>query len=93
MMLDITSAPTTSACSTRPGATIAAVVSEYRKPEQAAPRSNPRRAIAPSLGCTRHAVLGNIVSGVVVQTTMKPMFRARSRVLDGARGPAPPDPT
>jgi hypothetical protein len=45
------------------------------KPEQAAPRSNPHAFIAPIFACSLHAVLGKIVSGVVVPTTMKPMSR------------------
>ena len=49
------------------------VVSAYVKPEQAAPRSNPQADVAPILFCSTQAVLGKIVSGVVVPTTMKPM--------------------
>src|SRR6187200_535774 len=71
MMLDITSAPTTSACSTAPVATIAhPVVKEYVKPEHAAPRSNPHALVAPIFAWSMQAVLGKIVSGVVVPTTM-----------------------
>ncbi len=51
----------------------AAVVSAYVKPEHAAPRSKPHARVAPILCCSRHAVLGNIMSGVVVPTTMKSM--------------------
>ena len=42
-------------------------------PEHAAPRSKPHARSAPILCWSRHAVLGNIMSGVVVPTTMKSM--------------------
>src|SRR5437868_5152260 len=51
-----------------------AVVSEYVKPEHAAPRSNPHAFRAPIFACTMQAVLGKIVSGVVVPTTMNPTW-------------------
>ena len=50
-----------------------AVVRAYVNAEQAALRSKPHEWCAPILVCTRHAVLGNIMSGVTVPTTMKPM--------------------
>ena len=50
-----------------------AVVNAYVNPEHAAPRSKPQALVAPILCCSRHAVLGNIMSGVVVPTTMKSM--------------------
>ena len=78
MMLDMTSAPTTSACSTAPVATIDhPTLSAYVNPEHAAPRSKPQAFSAPIFACTMHAVLGNIVSGVVVPTTMNPMSFGR----------------
>ena len=74
MIDDITSAPTTSACSHEPEATIChPTVSEYTNPEQAAPTSNPHAFDAPILACSVHAALGKIVSGVVVPNTMSPM--------------------
>ena len=95
MMLDITSAPTTSACSTAPVATICQpTVNAYVNPEQAAPRSNPQARLAPIFGCSTQAVLGNIVSGVVVPTTMKPMsagVRPASRIAPSAAGYARSD--
>ena len=85
MMLDITSAPMTSACSWQPADTIwLAAVSAYVNAEQAALTSKPHALWAPILCCTRHAVLGNIMSGVTVPTTIKPMSAGVSPALSMA---------
>jgi hypothetical protein len=64
------------------------------KPEQAAPRSNPQARVAPILACSVQAVLGKIVSGVVVPTMMKPMssgVRPASAMASTAAGLAMSD--
>jgi len=69
-------------------------VSEYVNAEHAAPRSNPHADVAPSFACRLHAVLGKIVSGVVVPTTMKPMsfgVRPASSIALRAAGSAMSD--
>src|SRR5687767_8466651 len=82
MMLDITSAPTTSACRLPPDDTMcAAVVNAYVKPEQAATRSYPHARDAPIFACSTHAVLGKRVSGVVVATRMKSISAGVSPAL------------
>ena len=74
-MLDITSAPIDQRVLVRAGrhhlAAVVSAVGERRAggAEIEAPRVRARRSCA----CTRHAVLGNIMSGVIVPTTMKPM--------------------
>ena len=47
--------------------------SSILNPEQAAIRSKPQARVAPIFAWSRHAVLGKIMSGVVVPTTMKSM--------------------
>ena len=42
--------------------------SAYTNPEQPPETSNPHAPLAPILSCTRHAVAGNIMSGVTVPT-------------------------
>ncbi len=74
MMLDIVSAPTTSAWLWRPVDTSwLAVASEKVNPEQAPARSKPQARLAPILCWMRAAVLGKNMSGVVVPTTMRSM--------------------
>ena len=51
-------------------------VNEYTNPQHAAERSNPHARDAFSLSCTRHAVDGNIMSGVTVPTMMRSMSSA-----------------
>ena len=46
-----------------------ATVSAYRKPEQTACTSKAAQPWMPSLACSRQAVLGNTISGVMVATT------------------------
>ena len=53
-------------------------------PEQPAETSNPHAPLAPILSCTRHAVEGNIMSGVTVPT----MMTSTSVGCDAARGQA-----
>ena len=66
-------------------------VSEYTNPQHAADRSNPHARDALSLSCTKHAVDGNIMSGVTVPTMMRStssavMPRAVERFLRGGGG-------
>ena len=64
----ILSAPTTTTFLYRPLSISAApVVTPYRKPEQAASRSNPKAFLAPTLSQIILAVAGNNMSGVTVQ--------------------------
>jgi hypothetical protein len=74
MMLDITSAPTTSAWLLLPVDTIwLATPTENVKPEQAAARSKPQHLVAPILFWISAAVLGKNMSGVVVPTMIRSM--------------------
>src|SRR5882757_10484516 len=68
-MLLILSAPITTTFLNRPlSIYMAPVVSAYKKPEQAALRSNPQAFLAPILSQTMLAVAGNSISAVTVAT-------------------------
>ena len=78
----LASAPHTSTFLCAPLSTIfTPACSAYTNPEQPPETSNPHAPLAPILSCTRHAVEGNIMSGVTVPT----MMHSTSLGLNAAR--------
>src|SRR4030095_9790758 len=89
----ILSAPTTTTFLYRPLSINAVpVVTPYKKPEHAAPKSKPNAFRAPTLSVMRLAVAGNIISAVTVQQIRQsislgsiPLFWQRSRTAGAPR--------
>jgi hypothetical protein len=78
--------PITRADSTAPEATYwRAVSSPYRNPQQAASMSKQNARRAPIRSWTKQAVLGNIMSGVTVATTIMPTSAASRPAISSAR--------